>query len=144
MSDTMTADAAAPATPAKITRAPRTDLEADIKSVCDEFVLGNVTLGDGKLLTPHAIAQIVMAKRNDGTKVSGGAVAAALSRWAEVGFVTLNPKPVAFVDYTDAGRTEGLTALKRAHAERRSAARAAEREAAKATAATPASTDAPF
>lgn len=118
----------------KAPRAPRTDLEADIKKVCDDFVLGTITVPEGKHLTPHVIAQHVMANRGNDTKVSGGAVAAALARWAEIGYVTIWPKPVAFVDYTDAGRTEGLSALKRAHSARRSAARAAEKAAARETA----------
>jgi hypothetical protein len=114
------------------TRAPRTNLETDVRVVCDAFVTGTLVLPEGKLLTPHAIAGAVMANRNDGSKVSGGAVAACLLRWNEIGYITTSAKPVAFLDYTDAGRTDGLGALKRQHSERLAAARAAVREAAKA------------
>ena len=117
----------------KASRAPRTNLEADIKKVCDDYVLGSITLPEGKHLTPHMIAQHVMSNRGNDAKVSGGAVAAALTRWAEIGYITIWPKPVAFIDYTDAGRNEGLSALKRSHSARRSAARAAEKAAARAT-----------
>lgn len=132
-------------------RAPRTALENDIKLVCDDYITGALVLPDGKLLTPHAIAAAVMARRTDDTKVSGGAVAACLARWTEIGYVVTNAKPVAFTDYTDAGRNDGLGALKRAHSARLSAARAAVREANKAANGAPgtggtaaASTDAPF
>lgn len=132
------------------TRAPRTSLESDIKRVCDDFITGAMVLPEGKLLTPHTIAAAVMDRRTDETKVSGGAVAACLARWAEIGYVVINAKPVAFLDYTDDGRTEGLGALKRSHSARLAAARAAVREANKAangapgTGGTEAPADAPF
>ena len=120
-----------------LARAPRTALESDIKLVCDAYVLGDLTVPEGKFLTPHVIAAAVMRTRNDDTKVSGGAVAACLARWVEIGYIVANPKPVAFIDYTDAGRNEGLGALKRAHSARLAAARAAVREANKAAAGAP-------
>jgi hypothetical protein len=132
------------------TRAPRTSLESDVKRVCDDYITGALVLPDGKLLTPHAIAASVMERRNDDTKVSGGAVAACLARWTEIGYVATNAKPVAFLDYTDAGRNEGLAALKRAHSARLATARAAVRESNKAangapgTGGTEAPADAPF
>ena len=132
-------------------RAPRTTLESDVKTICDSFVVGSFTLPAGKLLTPHTIAGAVMSSRTDDTVVSGGAVAACLARWGEVGYVVLNAKPIAFLDYTDAGRTDGLGALKRAHSGRLSAARAAMKDAAAAANGAPGTggtaahnTDAPF
>lgn len=130
--------------PAKASRAPRTDLEADIKSVCDDYVRG--TFAPPKTLTPHVIAAEIMRRRSDGTTVSGGAVAACLARWVNVGYIVAHDKPLAFADYTDAGRTIGLGELKRQHSARLASARAAEREAAKAgaPAVTPVAENAPF
>lgn len=114
-------------------------LEADVKRVCDEFVTGLVALPEGELLTPHRIAKIVKDTIGDPEySPSTGAVAAVLVRWKAIGFASLNEKPMAFLDYTDAGRTEGLTALKAASAE----GKRAERKAAKA-ASTPAAPETP-
>lgn len=141
--DTATPAPEDPTTPAAATadapaRSPRTNLEMDVKAVCDRFVLGQFILPEGRSLTPHVIAAQVMADRNDETKVSSGAVAACLNRWAEIGYITLNEKPMAFTGYTPAGQTDGLTALKQAHSARKAAARAAQREANKPAAAAPA------
>lgn len=150
MSDTTVAEDPAPTartTFDKKVRSPRTNLEADIKSVCDQYVLGHLSVPEGKQLTPHVIAAAVMRDRGEDAKVSSGAVAACLNRWAEIGFIELNDKPLAFKDYTEAGRIDGLGELKRQHTARKAAARAAEREASKPVAApapAPASSDAPF
>jgi hypothetical protein len=117
--------------PATTGRAPRTDLEGDLRIVLDNFVTGDLVLPDGKSLTPHAIANAIHAQRGlDTVKPSSGAVSAALARWVEIGFITVNEKPLSFADYTDAGRTEGLGALKSAHRARLASARAATKAAA--------------
>lgn len=150
MSDTLTTDdttttddtateAQAPEATAS-TEAPAADkpkrgrgaLEAEVKKVCDEFAIGGLKLDDGELLTPHRIGKIISDR--GGVEVSTGAVAANLDRWKEIGFVVLNDKPVAFLDYTDAGRSEGLAALKAAASERKRAARKAAKDAEKAAA----------
>lgn len=112
-------------------------LEVSVKQVCDDFVVGNITLKEDELLTPHKISRLIKDRESLGEAPSTGAVAACLARWSDIGFATLNGKPVAFVDYTEAGRTEGLSALKAAAAERKRAARKAEKAAA-APAASPA------
>ena len=114
-----------PASPAKAT-----PLEPDLKAALDDIVTGALVLAEGKSATPYVLAGIIGERR--GNRPSTGAVADAMQRWASVGFITLAEKPMAFVDYTEAGRTEGLTALKRQSRSRRSAARKAERDAAKA------------
>lgn len=125
-----TAEPAEPAA-AKAPRRPRTELEPRVKEVCDAYVAGGFTLEDDAALTPHRIARRLST---DDVKVSTGAVAGVLSRWDTYGFARVSEKPLAFVDYTDAGREQGLTALKAAHAtatkERKAAIKAAEAPAA--------------
>jgi hypothetical protein len=114
---------------ADVQRAEPTDLEGDLKVVLDGLVTGAITLPEGKLATPHILAGLVAKQRGEGSPApSGGAVAAALVRWSNVGFVTLGTAPVAFVDYTDAGREQGLRALKEQYRATLKEARAAARE----------------
>jgi len=140
--DTLTADApaedaAAPAAPAAGRKAP-TNLEADIRSVLDALVTGTLSL-DGKQATPHVIANQVQILRggDPADKPSSGAVSAALIRWGEVGYIELQEKPLAFLNYTEAATTEGLAALKKAHREAGSAARKAAKAASAPVAADP-------
>lgn len=109
-------------------RRPASNIEGDLKAVCDKIVLGQITLPDGKLATPHFLSLEIQKLRGADDPVSTGAVTAAMKRWVEVGYISTNAKPFAFTDYTPAGRERGLNALK---AERREA-RKAERAAAKA------------
>lgn len=106
-------------------RAPASDLEGDLRLVLNDFVSGQLVLADGQKPTPHTLARAIAAKRGDGKVVSSGAVSAALNRWAEVGFITLDAKPMAFGDFTDAGRAKGLSALKAEHRAAKSQAKAA-------------------
>lgn len=125
--EVVTADAGEGTPPADADEAKarrgRGGLEAEVKRTCDAFVNGTLTVPEGELLTPHRIAKNI--KESGSEKASTGAVAAVLARWKEYGYAVLNEKPLAFTDYTDAARDEGLTALKAASAERKRAARAA-------------------
>lgn len=107
------------------TRAKASDLEGDLRKVLDEYVTGKLVFPEGTLATPHTLAAEIKKLRGDGKEVSSGAVSAALARWEEVGFASLGTKPVVFIDYTDAGRDQGLTALKQANRSAKSAARKA-------------------
>lgn len=109
-------------------RKQRGDLEAQVKEVTDAYVTGTLVLGEGEFLTPHRIGKEIAGKYGD--KPSTGAVQSAVKRWADCGFAQVNEKPYAFTDYTEEGRTEGLTALKTRAAEARKAAKAAEKAAA--------------
>jgi hypothetical protein len=102
-------------------RAAPTDLQGDIKRVTDAYVMGDPELMarlDGKALTPSRIATEVQRLRGSEKPPSTGAVAAAFKRWEEYGFATFQPKPYAFADYTDQGRSIGLKGIL---AERRAA-----------------------
>jgi hypothetical protein len=156
--DTYTTDvepAAEPPTPEETTphllgaRAIPTDLEGDLKKVLDGLVLGSIWLPAGKHATPHALAGLIEEARGlGGSRPSTGAVASALTRWEQIGYITLTEAPTGFAAYTDAAVTEGLGALKKQHRERLSAARAASKPAAPATATAatdePVDTSAPF
>ncbi len=99
------------------TRAPRTNLQDDLREVLNAFNQGKIHLADGARLTPHLLAKEIEKNRkeldpNDSTKVSTGAVSAALFRWRDIGYITLLDGPLAFDDYTEAGREHGLSALR--------------------------------
>ena len=110
-------------------RRPRGWLEVDVKKVTDQFVTGEIKVENGQFLTPHRISRLVQSLDSLPEPPSTGAVSAVLNRWVKLGFAQTNDKPYAFVDYTQAGREHGLTALKA----QRSAALKQERAAAKAT-----------
>lgn len=112
-------------------RAP-IDLEPDVKYFTDQLVTQELVLAEGKHLTPHALSVLIGEKRGGGkeNRPSSGAVQATLKRWEEIGFATMYQKPFAFGDYTDAGRDDGLAAVKAAYSERAKAARAAAKAAA--------------
>lgn len=130
------APAADPATPKE--RAAASDLEGDLRKVLDDYVSGVLKLPEGALPTPHTLAAQIAARRADGKNVSSGAVSAALARWQEIGFATLGSKPTTFIDYTDAARSQGLSALKATNRSAKSIARKAVQEPkAPAVAATP-------
>lgn len=120
-------DPVAPAEPAGPRAAP-SDLEGDLRKVLDDYVSGKLTLAEGALPTPHTLASEIAKLRDDGKRVSSGAVSAALVRWQEIGFATLGEKPMVFIDYTDAARSEGLSALKATHRAGKNAARKATKE----------------
>jgi hypothetical protein len=135
----VSAEASTPAT-----RAAASDLEGDLRKVLDDYVSGVLKLPEGALPTPHTLAAQIAARRADGHKVSSGAVSAALARWQEIGFATLGTKPTTFIDYTDAARQQGLSALKAAHRAAKGAARKAVQEpAAQPAASAPAAPAAP-
>ncbi|MGE0342518.1 MAG: hypothetical protein AB7O86_05580 [Porticoccaceae bacterium] len=105
--------ASAPSAPALKTTKSRGTLEAETLAVCNDFVTGLLVLEEGQMLTPSTISRVIHARNgNVGNPPSSGAIADNLTRWAAIGFCTVNDKPKAFVDYTDEGRDKGLTALK--------------------------------
>lgn len=106
-------------------RAAASDLEGDLRRVLDDYVSGLLKLDEGTLPTPHTLAATIAARRGNGLKVSSGAVSDALARWVAIGFATVEGKPLRFVDYTEAARTQGLSALKAAHRASKSAERQA-------------------
>lgn len=95
-------------------RRPRGWLETDVKHITDDFVMGNIKLEDGEFLTPHRVSKLVQKFDCLDEAPSTGAVAAVFQRWIDVGFMVANDKPFAFLDYTEEGRAQGLTAMKAA------------------------------
>lgn len=125
---------------------PKANLKAEVFSVLSDFVTGAITLPEGKSLTVQEIAKQVKEKRGAyGEKPSSGAVASLLKRWDRYGLVTLTQGPTAFVDFTEAARTDGVPATQAKYREQQKAQRAAAREAAAALATTvsPSPTPAP-
>lgn len=112
-------------------RRSRGSLESDVKMICDKFVTGEVKLGDEENLTPHRIAKLIKDSESLDAPPSVGAVSAVLTRWEKIGFAAVEYKPFRFIDYTQAGRDDGLTALKAAAAAEMRAQKAAAKEAAK-------------
>lgn len=93
-------------------RRPRGWLETDVKSITDQFVTGVISLGEGEFLTPHRVSKLIQKLDSLDEAPSTGAVQAVFQRWIDAGFMVANEKPFAFMDYTEEGRTYGLTALK--------------------------------
>jgi hypothetical protein len=124
-------------------RAKASNLEGDLRVVLDSYVDGSFVLPEDTLPTPHALAAEIAKRRGDGHPVSSGAVSAALTRWSEIGFATLGTKPMSFIDYTDAARARGLSALKAEFRANKSAAKKAAKEPAPVAASAPAVTVAP-
>lgn len=121
------AEAAAPSA----TRTPPSNLEGDLKQVLDAIVQGQITLPAGTAATPHVLAKEIHKLRGgDGKAPSGGAVAAAMDRWTEIGYIEVSAAPKAFVDYTDGARNLGLSALKKNHRDKLAAERASRKAAA--------------
>lgn len=107
-------------------------LEPDVKQVCDDFIRGSLVLPEGKFLTSHVISQAIGDMRGGKSeRPSSGAVQARLKQWVDIGFIEVNEKPFAFLDYTQAGVDRGLQAVKDEFNARKKAARAAEKAAKK-------------
>jgi len=93
-------------------RRTRGGLEADVKVITDRFVTEDIVLPEGQSLTPHRIGKAIKDFNGLDQAPSTGAVAAVLARWEKIGFAEIDDKPLAFIDYTEAGRQKGLSALK--------------------------------
>lgn len=115
-------------------RRARGRLEDLVRDVCDQIVVGGVTLPEGAVhWTPHRLAAAVKERfPGSGVEPSTGAISDTLKRWRGVGFAEVDDDPLAFVDYTDAGREKGLSVLKEESRNARVAKRRAEKEAARA------------
>ncbi len=88
------------------------ELEAQVKTVLDEYVTGTLRL-NGRIPTAAWIAEQVNDRWN--VKSSPGAVHNVMVKWEKMGFIVFargGERPVAFKAYTDEARTIGLTQLK--------------------------------
>ena len=96
-------------------------------AVAIDGICRDIDAGKSKLEAPYTVHKIAQEITNDsGEHPSTGAVAAALARWEEQGYVRVDPKPLAFKAFTAAGRkttlAEFMTAYKaKARAERKAA-----------------------
>ena len=80
---------------------------------------------------PVKVREIVeQVKNKEGEHPSSGAVAAALIRWADAGYITINPKPLAFRNFPAKYKNSSLTSF----LEKQREVRNADRRAAKAAA----------
>lgn len=87
-------------------------LESQVKSVIDDYVMGQLRL-PGKLLTATTIAAVVSERH--GIKQNAGGVHNILVKWERIGFITFvrgGTRPLTFESYTDAARDVGLSRLK--------------------------------
>ena len=123
------AEPAVEAAEEKAPRRPKGWLANDVRIVCDKLVRGEISLPDGTKPTPHHVARLVQKLDSLEKAPSTGAVNAVFQRWEEYGYATFSSEPRAFVDFTDEGRTVGLSGLLAGRAEQRKAARAAEKAA---------------
>lgn len=129
---------------AKSDRGPRTPLEQDLFAVCNNLSAGRLVLEADTKPSPHILAREVHKYRNEKASASGeanpynapssGAISAALTRWAEVGFIVLDSNPTAFAGFTQEGLDSSLTEMKAKHKAQVKAAKAAAKEVAAAPA----------
>lgn len=104
-------------------RRPRGWLAADIKSVCDLYITGELKIKDDKPLTPYRCALAVKEVDGLDEAPSVGAVSAVFKRWDNMGFATFRTDPFAFVEYTEEGKQLGLQRMMELHRARRSDSR---------------------
>lgn len=99
-------------------RRPRGYLTGDLNNICKMFVTGEIQLREGVYLTPSVASRLF--GEIEGTPKedlpSHGAIDRIFKRWEEIGYAELRRTPLAFVDFTEAGRELGLEELERKHA----------------------------
>jgi hypothetical protein len=111
-------DNEAPATNPTLVRRRRGDMEELMRQICNKISMGDVPPPRGGNWTVSYIARAIHEEFPfSGVKPSLGAVADNLNRWHQMGYAIINPKPLSFVDFTEAGRDIGLAALKQRFAE---------------------------
>lgn len=109
----------------------RGSLEMDVKGVTDDFEAGNIDM-EGKPLTPHRIANLIVERDGLDRRPSPGAITEVFKRWDEYGFALFDENPTAFRRYSAKGNKEGLESLKEKGIAKRKEERTKKREAAKA------------
>lgn len=99
-------------------RLPKGYLALDVYNICKQFSAGELTMEEGKYVTPYYVSKIIM-EDNDGRskKPSTGAISAVFRRWEEWGFAVFRKTPFAFTDFTEKGKELGLDGINRERAE---------------------------
>lgn len=116
-------------------RRPRGRLEMLMLDVCTDISNETATHPrEGGTWTPHFIAGLIAAKfPGSGAAPSTGAISDNLERWRDLGFANVDDRPIAFLGFTDEGKSKGLASMKEAaraaRAEAKRAAAAAEKAA---------------
>lgn len=98
-------------------RRPRGFLHADVKTICDLWVTGELKINGDKPLTPHRTAMAIKEVDSLDEAPSTGAVKAVFDRWKKYDFATFTENPFAFEGYTEEGQLlgwEGIMKKKRA------------------------------
>lgn len=83
-------------------------LATDINILCKSYVDGDISLDEGKFLTPYTAAKILQQQDGLEKPPSSGAVSRCFKQWEEWGYATFRSNPFAFVNFTSEGRERGL------------------------------------
>lgn len=102
--------------PVESGRRPRGWLAKDVKHLCDMWVTGEIQIGGP--LTPFRVSELI-SELESVNPPSQGAIKNVFERWAEMGFATFQPKPYAFLGYTEEGMEKGLDRMVRELADKR-------------------------
>lgn len=79
-------------------RLPRGYLESDVDRVCRAYDSNQITLPEGKYMTPYQIGSELIAETDGGRKrPSTGAISNILKKWEQAGYCELRTNPNAFV-----------------------------------------------
>lgn len=89
-------------------RLPRGYLSLDTDLVCQQFSKGEITLEEGKYMTPYTVGTILVDETDGARKrPSSGAIAGVFSRWEDAGYAEFRREPFAFLDFTAKGKEAG-------------------------------------
>lgn len=89
-------------------RRPRNYLAFDVNNICLAYLKGEYKLPEGKHLTAHFIAKLMIEQEGLVKKPSVGAITKVFQRWEEYGYATMRTLPYAFVDFTEEGKRLGF------------------------------------
>ena len=104
-------------------RLPRGYLALVVYNICVQYAARELTLDEGKFLTPYIVKKIIMDEQPGKLRPpSTGAIAAVFDRWREWDFATFRKNPYAFVAFTDKGKRLGLDGITKERADLKKAA----------------------
>lgn len=96
---------------AKTPRRPKGLLEKELILVCNDYVTGELDLGDAPCLTPYKAARYIAQKeideaRTHGTELkyappSAGAISSLIKKWEKAKYANVMHKPFGFVSYSE-------------------------------------------
>lgn len=89
-------------------RLPRGYLALDADLICKAFDNGEITLSEGKYMTPYMVGTLLIEETDGARKrPSSGAISAVFKRWEKAGYAEFRQNPYAFTKLTMQGKLMG-------------------------------------